>query len=51
MGCVKNYEEQVYAGVLGKVIGAYMGGPGCEFAFRGVTHCLLLQSHLITHSR
>jgi ADP-ribosylglycohydrolase len=27
MARVKNYEEQVYAGVLGKVIGVYMGRP------------------------
>ncbi len=27
MAKVRNYEEQVYAGVLGKVIGVYMGRP------------------------
>ena len=27
MARIKNYEEQVYAGVLGKVIGVYMGRP------------------------
>ena len=33
MTTIKNYEEKVYAGVLGKIIGVYLGRP-----FEGWTH-------------
>ncbi|MEA3408656.1 MAG: ADP-ribosylglycohydrolase family protein [Chloroflexota bacterium] len=38
MGIPKDYEERVYAGVLGKIIGVYMGRP-----FEGWTHKRIME--------